>query len=80
MLFRSEDIPNGLVKSTAQKAVILFQENEINQVKLFGSPTSEYHPEIKVEGLERTFTLPKFVLRENRPVKKDFITNRSENE
>lgn len=75
-----EDIPNGLVKSTAQKAVILFQENEINQVKLFGSPTSEYHPEIKVEGLERTFTLPKFVLRENRPVKKDFITNRSENE
>ncbi|MBK9099136.1 MAG: hypothetical protein IPM14_13645 [bacterium] len=75
-----EDTPNGLVKSTAQKALILFQENEINQVKLFGSPTSEYHPEIKVEGLERTFTLPKFVLRENRPGKKDFITNQSENE
>lgn len=75
-----EDTPNGLVKSTAQKAVVLFFNNEVNQVKLFGSPTSEYHPENKVEGLERTFTLPKFVLRENRPVKKDFITNLPEND
>lgn len=75
-----EDTPNGLVKSTAQRAVILFKDNETDQVKLFGSPTSEYHPEGKVAGLERTFTLPKFVLRENRPVKKDFIMNQQENE
>ena len=70
-----EDVPNGLVKSTAHKAVIVFSENEIDQVRLFGSPTSEYHPEVKVEGLERTFTLPKFVLKENRPLKKDFLLN-----
>lgn len=70
-----EDIPNGLVKSTAHKAVIVFLKNEIDQVRLFGSPTSEYHPEVKVEGLERTFTLPKFVLKENRPLKKDFLMN-----
>ena len=70
-----EDLPNGLVKSTAHKAVIVFSENEIDQVRLFGSPTSEYHPEVKVEGLERTFTLPKFVLKENRPLKKDFLLN-----
>jgi lipopolysaccharide export system protein LptA len=70
-----DDVPNGLVKSTAHKAVIVFLENEIDQVRLFGSPTSEYHPEIKVEGLERTFTLPKFVLKENRPISKDFIMN-----
>jgi lipopolysaccharide export system protein LptA len=75
-----EDTPNGLVKSTAHSTVIVFNENEVDQVKLFGSPTSEYHPENKVEGLERTFTLPKFVFRENRPVKKDFITNLPENE
>lgn len=75
-----DNTPNGLVKSTAQRAVILFKENEIDQVKLYGSPTSEYHPENKVEGLERTFTLPKFVLRENRPEKKDFIINLPENE
>ena len=70
-----EDVPNGLVKSTAHKAEIVFLENEINQVRLFGSQTSEYHPEVKVEGLERTFTLPKFVLKENRPLKKDFLLN-----
>jgi len=70
-----EDEPNGLVKSTAHKAVIVFLENEIDQVRLYGSPTSEYHPEVKVEGLERTFTLPKFVLKENRPQKRDFLKN-----
>ena len=76
-----DDIPNGLVKSTAHKAVIVFLENEIDQVRLFGSPTSEYYPEAKVEGLERIFTLPKFVFKENRPVKKDFYMNRQiENE
>jgi len=71
-----DDVPNGLIKSTAHKAVIIFKDNEIDQVRLFGSPTSEYHPEVKVEGLERTFTLPKFVLKENRPLKKDFLTNK----
>jgi lipopolysaccharide export system protein LptA len=66
---------NGLVKSTAHSATIVFKDNEVDQVRLFGSPTSEYHPEAKVEGLERTFTLPKFVLKENRPRKIDFIMN-----
>jgi lipopolysaccharide export system protein LptA len=76
-----EDKSNGLVKSTAQRTVILFEENEVEQVRLFGSPTSEYHPEIKVAGLERTFTLPKFVFHENRPVKKEFVINlHNENE
>ena len=75
-----EDKPNGLVKSTAHSAVIIFKENEIDQVRLYGSPASEYYPEVKVEGLERTFTLPKFVLKENRPVKKDFFNQSEENE
>jgi hypothetical protein len=75
-----EEKPNGVVKSTAHRAVIVFKENEIDQVKLYGSPTSEYYPESKVEGLERTFTLPKFVLKENRPVKKDFFNQKKPNE
>ena len=75
-----EEKANGLVKSTAHRAVITFKENEIDQVRLYGSPTSEYYPEIKVEGLERTFTLPKFVLKDNRPVKKDFFNQPEENE
>ncbi len=73
-----DDVPNGLVKSTAHQAVIVFKENEIDQVRLYGSPTSEYYPEDKVEGLERTFTLPKFVLKENRPLKKEFLMNLQE--
>ena len=75
-----EEKANGLVKSTAHRAVIVFKDNEIDQVRLYGSPTSEYYPEVKVEGLERTFTLPKFVLKENRPLKKDFFKQPEENE
>ena len=75
----NEDEPNGLVKSTAQRTVILFENNEVEQVRLFGSPTSEYHPEQKVAGLERTFTLPKFVFNENRPVKEEFVINDQNN-
>ncbi|MGB5287842.1 MAG: OstA-like protein [Ignavibacteriaceae bacterium] len=70
-----EEEPNGLVKSTAQKTVIIFENNEVGQVRLYGSPTSEYHPEGKVAGLERTFTLPKFVFSENRPDKEEFLMN-----
>jgi lipopolysaccharide export system protein LptA len=66
---------NGLVKSTAQTAIIIFEDNEVDQVRLYGSPTSEYYPEAKVLGLERTFTLPKFVLKENRPLKEEFLMN-----
>jgi lipopolysaccharide export system protein LptA len=73
-----DDTPNGLVKSTGQKAVIIFENNEVDQVRLYGSPTSEYHPEEKVAGLERTFTLPKFVFNENRPVKEEFFYERKE--
>jgi hypothetical protein len=75
-----DDKPNGSVKSTAHRAVLMFKDNEIDQVRLYGSPTSEYYPEIKVDGLERTFTLPKFVLKENRPVKKDFFNQTKKNE
>jgi hypothetical protein len=71
-----EEKPNGAVKSTAHRALVLFENNEVNEVRLFGSPTSEYYPEVKVEGLERTFTLPKFVLYENRPHKEDFKPNK----
>jgi lipopolysaccharide export system protein LptA len=75
-----EEVANGLVKSTAHKAVIVFRENEIDQVRLYGSPTSEYYPEVKVEGLERTFTLPKFVFKENRPLKTDFFKQSEKND
>jgi lipopolysaccharide export system protein LptA len=71
-LFEEEE-PNGLSKSTAMSAIIIFEDNEVSQVRLYGSPTSEFYPEEKVQGLERTFTLPKFVLHKNRPLKEDLL-------
>jgi lipopolysaccharide export system protein LptA len=60
---------NGLNKSSAMSATIHFDNNEVSKVKLYGKPTSEYHPENKVVGNEKLFTLPKFKFYENRPVK-----------
>lgn len=68
-----DDKPNGLTKSSAKRATIIFEDNEVNEVHLYGSPTSEYYPENQVEGLERTFTLPGFIFIENRPVKEELI-------
>ena len=72
-MFEDEE-PTGLTKSSAKAAVIAFIENEVSEVRLYGSPTSEYHPENKVIGIERTFTLPKFVFYKNRPVKETLLS------
>ena len=72
-MFEDEE-PNGLTKSSSKSATILFTDNEVNEVRLYGSPTSEYHPENKVVGIERTFTLPKFVFYKNRPVKEKLLS------
>lgn len=71
-LFEEQE-PNGLSKSSAKAATLIFEENEVIEVRLYGSPTSEYYPEVKVQGLERTFTLPEFLYYENRPVKQNFL-------
>jgi len=60
---------NGLNKSSAMNAAILFDSNKVSQVKLYGKPTSEFHPENKVKGNEKAFTLPKFKFYRNRPKK-----------
>lgn len=72
-MFEDEE-PNGLTKSSAKAATILFTDNEVSEVRLYGSPTSEYHPENKVIGIERTFTLPKFVFYKNRPEKETLLS------
>jgi hypothetical protein len=69
-----EEEPSGLTKSSAKAATIIFFDNEVSEVRLYGSPTSEYHPENKVIGIERTFTLPKFVFYKNRPVKEALLS------
>ncbi|MBK8945255.1 MAG: LPS export ABC transporter periplasmic protein LptC [Ignavibacteriae bacterium] len=67
-----ENEPNGLLKSSAEKYKIFIDENKVTDVKLYGSPVSEYHPENLVEGNEKAFTLPTFILYENKPDKKIF--------
>lgn len=66
--------PSGLTKSSSKAATIMFIDNEVSEVRLYGSPTSEYHPENKVIGIERTFSLPKFVFYKNRPVKEALLS------
>ncbi len=61
--------PNGLLKSSAKKIKIEFENNKVTDVKMYGSPMSEYHPEKLVNGNEKGFTLPTFYLYGNRPDK-----------
>jgi len=68
-----DEKPNGLTKSASNAATLVFMENEVSEVRLYGSPSSEYHPENKVAGIERTFTLPKVVFNENRPLKEELL-------
>ena len=70
-----EEEPNGLIKSSADRTDLIFENKKLVDVRLYGSPASEYHPENLVEGKEKEFTLPTFILYENRPNKK-FMLNR----
>ena len=68
-----EEKPNGLSRSSSQSATIVFAEKEVSEVRLYGSPASEFYPENQVFGKERTFTLPLFIFHNNRPVKSELI-------
>src|SRR3989304_760896 len=68
-----EDTPNGLTKSSSQSAEIRFNDNQVSEVRLFGSPTSDYYPENMVEGNEATYLLPQFVLFINKPEKTELL-------
>ena len=69
-----EGEPNGLLKSSAKEIGIYFEDNKVIEVKMFGSPISEFHPENLVIDNEKSFTLPAFYLYENKPNKNVFKT------
>lgn len=69
-----DNSPNGLIKSSSQTAKIYFEDKKVSQVNLYGTPNSEYYPEIKVKGNELSFTLPDYVLYNNRPTKEKLLT------
>lgn len=67
--------PNGLLKSSSERAKLLFQNKKVTDVKLYGSIISEYHPENLVEGKEFEFMLPGFILYSHKPNKIKLVTN-----
>lgn len=68
-----DNLPNGLIKSSSQSAAIKFENKKVSEVRLYGIPNSEYHPENQVQGKELSFTLPEYVLHKNRPVKEKLL-------
>lgn len=64
--------PNGLLKSSAENEMIYFKNNKVDNVKMYGSPISEFHPENLIKGNEKDFTLPTFIIYSGRPIRKDF--------
>lgn len=71
-----DDEPNGLMKSSSERALILFKDNSVDEVKFYGSAASEYHPEKLIEGKEKDFTIPSFIIIKNRPTKESILGNR----
>lgn len=71
-----ENAPEGLIKATSKNAKIIFNDNKVNKVNLYVEPDSEYHPEKLVRGSEKEFTLPSFMLFENRPNKESILKRR----
>ncbi len=72
-LFEGETA-NGLLKSSSEDAVLLFEDNSISDVNLYRSIKSEFHPENLIAGREREFTLPSFIIHKNKPNKKEVLS------
>lgn len=66
--------PNGLVKSSSENAKIYFANDEVQDVRLYGKPATEYHPENLLEGKEKEFTIPAFRLFPNKPTKESLLS------
>ncbi len=65
--------PNGVMKSSSNKAIMKFEENEVVGVSMYESVESEFHPENLVDGNELDFTIPSFIIHNNKPKRKDII-------
>lgn len=74
-----ENEPNGLNKSSSDSALIVIEENRVSEVKLFGSPEGEYHPEEKIVGNEKEFLLSGFKWIEEKPSKEKLLNVRKMN-
>jgi lipopolysaccharide export system protein LptA len=65
------DVANGLTKSNSAETIVIFENNEVKEVKLYRNPASEYYPEKQVTGNEKSYLLPRFVVLQNKPTKNE---------
>jgi len=72
-MYTEEQKPNGLTQSSAESALLNFKNKKVFEVRLYGSPKSEYYPENLVGGKEQTFALPGFDIEMNRPGKDELL-------
>jgi len=68
-----EKKPNGLMKSSSNKAKMYFEKNAVTNVSMFEDVQSEYHPENLVKGNELDFTIPTFTIYKNKPTRKSVL-------
>lgn len=66
-----KETANGLTKSNSAETIVLFEDNEVAEVKLYKNPASEYYPEQQVNGNEKSYLLPRFVVLQNKPAKEE---------
>ena len=68
-----DNMANGLMKSSSNKATMYFENNEVSNVNMYSDVQSEYHPENLVEGNELDFTIPTFMIYKNKPIRKNLL-------
>ncbi len=67
------DKKNGLSKSSSKLATMNFDKKRIKEIRLYGTPNTEFHPERLVKGKEADFVLPNYVPFKKRPEKKELL-------
>lgn len=72
------ETPNGLTKSSSRNALVTFYKNKVDEIRLYGSPNSEYHPEELIKGKIDSFVLAGYVAFKPKPTK-DELTGEIEN-
>jgi hypothetical protein len=66
--FAYEDtVANGVTTSTGDRITLLFDEGRVRSISIVGGVEGEYHPEPLVQGREKEFRVPGFLLRPARP-------------
>ena len=60
-----------MTKSNSAETTVIFEDNEVAEVKLYKNPASEYYPEQQVSGNEKSYILPRFVVLQNKPTKEE---------